>query len=140
MYIIIKKLNPYFIIGKCCMYFSLGIKYWTDSIVSVPNTEARWGVVVYAERGGLRKELALISFVKLVNILFYLWGLALVRTPSEKEFKLHSSLVYPTGLTPTREVLDSVRPKPIFWFWSDTDTQTHIGWYFRADTVIAILV
>ena len=65
-------------------------------------------MVVYAERGGLRKELALISFVKLVNILFYLWGLALVRTPSEKEFKLHSSLVYPTGLTPTREALDRI--------------------------------
>ena len=29
----------------------------------------------------------------------------------------------------------SVRPKPIFWFRCDTDTETQIGRYFRADTV-----
>ena len=25
----------------------------------------------------------------------------------------------------------SVRPKPLFWFRSNTETETQIGWYFR---------
>ena len=29
----------------------------------------------------------------------------------------------------------SVRPKPLFWFRSNTDTETQIGRYFRADIV-----
>ena len=29
----------------------------------------------------------------------------------------------------------SIRPKPLFWFRSNTNTETQIGWYFRADTV-----
>ena len=27
----------------------------------------------------------------------------------------------------------SVRPKPLFWFTSDTDTETQFGWYFWAN-------
>ena len=32
-------------------------------------------------------------------------------------------------------VRTSVRPKPLFWFRYNTDTETQIGQYFRADTV-----
>ena len=36
----------------------------------------------------------------------------------------------------SKDPISSIRQKPLFWFRSNTDTETQIGRYFRADTVI----